>query len=292
MIEIRPLRTPAECRAAFELQKETWGHGFSETVPPALLWATQRVGGIAAGAFDADGRLVGFVFGLTGLERGRPVHWSDMLAVRPELRDRGLGTRLKAYQRDELLRLGIGVVYWTFDPLESKNAYVNFARLGITAREYHRDLYGETDSPLHRGIGTDRLVALWAIDGERVRGRLAGDAPAPGAAEVAAVPYALGPRAGPAGPAGPAGAAGPEPGEPGEPDLSLEADRVRIAIPADIQALKAAAPALAAEWRRRTRAAFEAYFGRGYEAVELVREGETSSYVLALVRADRPALDR
>ncbi|HEX7119908.1 MAG TPA: hypothetical protein VF212_14040 [Longimicrobiales bacterium] len=274
-IEIRPIRTIAETRLCVALQRETWGETFSELVPPAILWAAQRIGGVTAGAFDADGRLAGFVFGMTGVEDGRLVHWSDMLAVRAELRDRGIGARLKRYQRDALLRLGVEVVYWTFDPLESKNAYLNFARLGIIAREYHRDLYGTTDSPVHRGIGTDRLVAVWEIDGERVRRRLRGEPP-PSADDVADAPLANPTRPGLAGL------------ECDEPDLSLDADRIRVAVPADIQGLKARAPELAADWRRKTRAAFEAYLGRGYVAVEVVREGDWSDYVL--VRDGRPAL--
>jgi len=40
------------------------------------------------------------VFGMTGVERGRLVHWSHMLAVRPEWRDRGLGRRARRRARD------------------------------------------------------------------------------------------------------------------------------------------------------------------------------------------------
>src|SRR5690606_17140421 len=140
--EIRPVRTIEEAQRCVALQKEVWGPSFTEIVPPAILWAAQKLGGVTAAAYDAEGTLAGFVFGITGFEDGRLVHWSDMLAVRPDLRDRGLGARLKRYQRDALLPLGVQTVYWTFDPLESKNAYLNFGRLGIIAREYHRDFYG------------------------------------------------------------------------------------------------------------------------------------------------------
>ncbi len=275
--EIRRIHTIDEFKACVALQKEVWGTDFSEVVPAAILWAAQEVGGITAGAFDAEGHLAGLVFGLTGVQDGRLVHWSDLLAVRPGLRDRGLGVRLKRFQRDELLRLGVGVVCWTFDPLEAKNAYINFARLGVVAQEYHPDLYGRTDSPLHHGIGTDRLIAMWEIDGARVRRRLDGDEPPPTADDVAGVPIVNEPRSGPHGL------------ECLEPDLGLDAECVRITIPADIQALKARSPERAAEWRARTRAAFLAYFGRGYRAVDVVRQGEWSSYVLE--RGERSPLD-
>ncbi|MDQ3998314.1 MAG: hypothetical protein M3303_15000, partial [Gemmatimonadota bacterium] len=99
-VDIRPLRTTQELLACVELQRATWGDAFSDLVPASILKVSQRVGGVAAGAFDAEGGLLGFVFGLTGIERGRVVHWSDMLAVREDARDLGLGRMLKEYQRD------------------------------------------------------------------------------------------------------------------------------------------------------------------------------------------------
>ena len=93
-IEVRPLRTHDEFARCVEMQNDVWGAEFSERVPAALLKVTQRIGGIAAGAFDGDD-LLGFVFGMTGLENDRLVHWSDMLAVREDMRDHGIGRRLK-----------------------------------------------------------------------------------------------------------------------------------------------------------------------------------------------------
>ena len=93
-----------------------------------------------------------------------------------EVRLTGIGERLKRYQRDVLLTRGVERVYWTFDPLDAKNAYVNFVRLGIVAREYRIDMYGKTASPLHEGIGTDRLIAVWPIASKRVEQRLVAEA--------------------------------------------------------------------------------------------------------------------
>ena len=185
-MEIRPLRSRAEFAAAVALQRETWGANFSEVVPPAILWAVQHVGGIAAGAFDKRNVLLGMVFGVSGVRDGELAHWSDMLAVRPDMRGSGLGIALKRYQRDVLLGLGIRRVFWTFDPLESRNAYINFSKLGVVAREYIREAYGESDSVLHQGIGTDRLIAEWQLDSARVQAALDGAPPDAdgGAAEI------------------------------------------------------------------------------------------------------------
>lgn len=265
---IRSLSTLEEYSECVQLQEQTWGRGFSERVPVAILKVSQRLGGVVAGAYDADDRLVGFVFGMTGWEDGRAVHWSDMLAVRPELRGTGLGRRLKEFQRECMLAQGVDVIYWTFDPLESRNAYLNISRLGVVVREYARDMYGDTDSPLHKGIGTDRFIARWEIATERVVRRLAGPGPRftellDGTERALAVEDA-----------------DAEMVRPAEPVLGLDARRIAVAVPRDIQGVKAKATDLAVAWRKATRSVFTHYLGRGYEVRELVREGPYSSYTL------------
>jgi chorismate synthase len=267
--EIRPLRGMDELRACVAVQEETWGIGFSERVPPAILKVAQILGGMAAGAFASDGTLVGFVFGMTGPKDGELVHWSDLLAVRRKIRDAGLGTRLKAYQRDVMLERGIEKVHWTFDPLQARNAFLNFSKLGALVREYVPDMYGETGSPLHRGVGTDRLVALWLLSSERVERRLANEERGPGPEELSGAPAAL---------------AETSPAHrlpsPAVPVLDLDAERVRVAIPADISAMMSTSMETAVAWRHATRAAFTHYLDRGYEVRELMRGTRTGEYLL------------
>ena len=160
-IEIRPLATPGERDACVELQRSTWGDDFSDVIPASILKVSQRIGGVALGAFGGDGALLGFVFGLTGVERGKVVHWSDMLAVAPRARNLGLGRRLKEEQRQFVRQLGADVIYWTYDPLIARNAHLNFNRLGVRLAEYVMDMYGITDSVLHGGIATDRIIVAW-----------------------------------------------------------------------------------------------------------------------------------
>src|SRR5690348_914527 len=96
---IRTLASEDDLRACVALQKLTWGADYDEFVPPSILTVTQKIGGVAAGAFDEDGTMLGFVFGLPGVRGGQIIHWSDMLAVREDARDRGVGQRLKEFQR-------------------------------------------------------------------------------------------------------------------------------------------------------------------------------------------------
>jgi len=270
---IRPLRTIEELHACVALQEETWGHGFSERVPPAILKVAQILGGVSSGAWDDRGTLVGFVFGMTGVRDGEVVHWSDMLAVRRGLRDSGLGGELKAYQRRVLLERGVNTMYWTFDPLQSRNAYLNFSKLGIVVREYARDMYGETDSPLHRGIGTDRFIALWQMDSERVTRRIEQGERGPVAEAHADDAAALAEAD-----------EGSELPRPGPPRTGLDAPRVRIAIPADISEVMATSMDLAVAWREATRATITHYLDRGYEVRELLRGARTSDYLLTRER--------
>jgi predicted GNAT superfamily acetyltransferase len=292
---IRPFVTAEEYRACVGLQEETWGVGFSERVSPAILKVSQILGGVASGAYDAAGRLVGFVFGMTGVRDGEVVHWSDMLAVRPEARDSGLGRRLKEYQREEVMARGVRKMFWTFDPLQSRNAHLNIAKLGAVVREYRENMYGDTDSPLHRGIGTDRCVALWLLGSERVRARLAHDGPAAdrtdvtvrlregrvgrgpfGAGKTASggalllqdTPIALGAETG-----------GVHP-RPSAPVLSLTAPAVAVSVPAEIGALMKDDLSLAVAWREATRAVFLHYLSAGWEVREFVRGDPTSTYLV------------
>ena len=97
-----------------------------------------------------------------------------MTAVLEGFRDRGVGRQLKLFQRQDALRRGIELIEWTFDPLEMRNAHFNLMRLGAVARRYIPDYYGVTESPLHGGLPTDRLVAEWWVASERVRGMAVG----------------------------------------------------------------------------------------------------------------------
>ncbi len=164
-LEIRLVETLDEYQACVDLQELTWGPGFHETVPPAILMIANKMAGVTAGAFTRDGRLMGFVFGVSGLRHGTLSHWSDMLAVHPDARGANVGERLKLFQREVCRSYGIPLMYWTFDPLVARNAHLNLMRLGARASEYAVDLYGaNTGSPLHGALPTDRWIASWDLE--------------------------------------------------------------------------------------------------------------------------------
>jgi chorismate synthase len=270
-ITIRHCASTADYVAVYELQAETWGREAGVLVSTPILKVSQRVGGVTAGAFAADGALLGFVFGLTGPQRGRLVHWSDMLAVRPEARDLGIGRRLKVFQRDACREMGVEAIQWTYDPLVARNAHLNLMRLGAWPVEYVPDMYADSDSPLHVGFGTDRFVVEWpAHDACTIRGdALAVDA-------ESAIPLSDGTAL-------------------AVSLLASEPALVSVPIPRDIHAVAAADSSSARRWRETTRAAFESALSAGYRACGVTTNDAGSAYLFArpdlaatLFSLDRP----
>ncbi len=256
-IVIRELATHAERASAVRLQEETWGAGFTERVPAAMLLVGQKLSGVSAGAFAPDGTLLGFVFGITGPRNGKIVHWSDMLAVRAEAQGRHVGQALKQYQRVRCQAIGVEIMYWTFDPFVARNANLNLCRLGARVDEFVQDMYGaSTNSPTH-ALGTDRFVAAWPVSTEPVP--LASDPEL-----LRGVPIAGGPA-----------------NDAPSPDAPLPDDRaVAVRIPADFQALHQRDLELARMWRMSARRAFLHYFPLGYRVSAFVADGERDATYL------------
>jgi predicted GNAT superfamily acetyltransferase len=193
-IVVRHCTTLVEFEQCVELQRATWQE--SIIVPSAMFVVAEETGGQVIGAF-AGKEMAGFlmaVVGTHGKARGNDVFLhSHMTAVLPAWQNRGVGRRLKLAQRDDALRRGIRLVEWTFDPLELRNGHFNFRRLGAIARRVIPNCYGITESPLHAGMPTDRLVAEWHLDSARVESILGEKPPkSPANAVRIAVPAAIG----------------------------------------------------------------------------------------------------
>ena len=244
----------AEYDECVRIERETWGGQFTEAVPSTILRISQEVGGVTAAAFGPDGSMLGFVFGITGVRDGELSHWSDMLAVRADARDMGLGKRLKAYQRDLLLQIGVKTMYWTYDPLVARNAHLNLEQLGARVVEYRTNFYGEdTGSVMHAALGTDRFIVRWRLD--------AAPEPPLESGDWRSTPLINGTV----------------------PDPLPDFTRVRIAIPDDIFAVLDTDRAAANRWRATTRQLFTDYLGRGYGVAGFRRSAgaDPGTYLLA-----------
>ncbi len=171
-LTIRKCESLEEMQAAFALQKEVWNFNDGELVPVRIFVLANKIGGHVIGAFDRN-EMVSFALALPGLRNGHSYLHSQMLAVRQQYRNAGLGRRMKQYQREDALARGFELMEWTFDPLEIKNSYLNIEILGAIARRYSVNQYGITSSPLQGGLPSDRLVAEWWMKSRRVEKVLA-----------------------------------------------------------------------------------------------------------------------
>jgi predicted GNAT superfamily acetyltransferase len=278
---IRALETASDMRAVEDLQRRVWPGDDTEVVPAHMLLAIAHGGGVALGAWDQD-QLIGFVLGFVGTDNASPdrpamarlKHCSHMLGVDPAFRDRSIGFRLKVAQRRAVLAQGIRLITWTYDPLHSRNAYLNIRRLGAVCRTYLREEYGEMRDGLNAGLASDRFLAEWWITSHRVEARLAQQRPPLDLAHFLEAgaqklnPAALGPDDLP---------------RPAEQPEAPSGTLALVEIPPDFAALKAADLTLAVAWRDHTRSVFEQAFGAGYlvtDFVHLLGERAPRSYYL------------
>jgi predicted GNAT superfamily acetyltransferase len=283
---IRPLETIADFRACEEIQRQTWGPGDAEVVPLNMLLAVARNGGIALGAF-AGAEMIGFVFGFLGTSKRfgpeapaavRLKHHSHMLAVLPGWRNEGVGNALKLAQREAARSQGLRLMTWTYDPLESRNALLNIAKLDAVCNTYLRDYYGEMRDELNVGLPSDRFQVDWYIASKRVATRLSGRRERlkrehyTSAGAVLLNPATFDAQALP---------------HPPESVAELTTDLALVEIPADFQLLKRAERSLALAWRLQTRQIFENAFARGYMITDFLFEPSPPRglYVLILTES-------
>jgi len=252
MIVIRKIESFSELRAVEELQSEIWGTPDLDVVPLTHLVATIAAGGVLLGAFDDDA-LVGFVYGFVGKETGQVTHHSHMLAVKPEYRNLNLGYKLKLAQREAVLAQGINVITWTFDPLQSLNAYFNFKKLGVVADRYLVNFYGEEAASFLHQSGTDRLWVKWFIDSDRVVQRI-------NKRPQESKPPAIKPLI----------EVAPD-NTPIERSNDFSSAQLLIEIPGDINTLQQKTPPACLAWRETTRRAFRKAIEAGYRVVDFYR---------------------
>jgi predicted GNAT superfamily acetyltransferase len=276
---IHVLETPEEMTAVEGLQRQVWPGSETDIVPAHLLVTAVHNGGLVLGAF-ADEQLIGFVFGFPGLEftadGPRPKHCSHMAGVHPDYRDKGVGFALKRAQWQMVRHQELDHITWTYDPLLSRNAYLNIARLGAVCSTYRRSEYGEMRDGLNAGLPSDRFQVDWWLNTHRVERRL-GKRPRPTLkmshlTRVGIHPlYSL-------------LASTDHLPRPPEHVPALEDQLIAAEVPSEFMELKSKDFALARDWRFFTREFFETAFEKGFIVTDFVYDathGHTRSlYVL------------
>jgi predicted GNAT superfamily acetyltransferase len=174
-VEIRECVSPEDFKQCIELERAVWNDDDIDIMPSRLYMIAKACNAPTIGAFDAEGRLVGFVHTMIGMIDKRAVYHSHMAAVADRLRDKDIGYRMKLAQRDHALKADIPLIIWTFDPLISRNAHFNLNKLGAIVRRYEVNYYGEGVSTMFDpNVPSDRIFAEWWVGSEHVKSALEG----------------------------------------------------------------------------------------------------------------------
>lgn len=168
---------------------------------------------------------------------------------------RGVGFALKQAQRAWALERGATSMMWTFDPLVSRNARFNLAKLGAVAAEYEVNFYGLLNDGIDGQGETDRLAARWPLAVRR------------------AVAAADGDQADVAGPDLARCDVDSRPAPDGGPLLARDSGGWWCRVPAEIVALRRSDRPLADRWRLAVREALLAAFSDGHAATGFSRDG-------------------
>jgi predicted GNAT superfamily acetyltransferase len=270
---IRFLKSPEEMGAVEAIQRLVWPGSETDVIPAHILLAVVHNGGLLLGAFVNE-EIVGAVFGFPGFyetpDGPRLKHHSHILAVHPDWRSRGVGFALKRAQWQMVRHQGIDRITWTYDPLLSRNAHLNIARLGTVCNTYIRSEYGEMRDGLNAGLPSDRFQVDWWVLTKRVERRLSRRA----RLDLTLAHYRT------------ADALILEAHQnlnlarPPEQIPSLTGALLLVEIPDDFLALKDVDMTLARDWRFYGREIFETSFAAGYLVTDFVHETGHSFYVL------------
>jgi predicted GNAT superfamily acetyltransferase len=227
-VQLRTLEVPAELAAVRGLYEGIWQHdGTNPPVAVELLRAMVKAGNYVAGAYVGD-LMVGACVGFFSPPARVSLH-SHIAGVADGMRGRSIGFALKTHQRAWALGQGVREICWTFDPLVRRNAYFNFGKLAAAASEYLPNFYGPMGDSINGTDDSDRLLVSWQLAAPEVVAACAGRPaePDPAGAVVGLAADAAG---------------APVVGR-------LDAARIRVAVPADIEQLRQSDPAAARAWR-------------------------------------------
>jgi len=256
MIECRELTSMSDLQDIQHIEYAVWD---MQPIPTHQTLTAVKNGGIMLGLYDKD-QLIGFSYGFAGFRDGKSYLCSHMLGIDPEYRSQGLGEKLKLKQREVALRKGYKEIHWTFDPLETRNGYLNLSKLNGICHTYMENCYGEMEDKINKGLPSDRFEVHWHIDSPYVE-----EKQQPSIEHAVALnTYKLNIS-----------------GYPVFQDLKIEAltaDVYALLVPKDFQVLKANDNALALDWRYQTRMQFQRLFQAGYTAVRIQSEEIMSTY--------------
>ena len=264
-LTIRQLDEVEQIENAVALFRAIWGPEERDIVGVATMRALSHSGNYVFGAY-LGAELVGAITGFVGWHEGALQLHSHVLGVSPEAQGANVGFTLKEHQRGWALVKGIKKVTWTYDPLVSRNAYFNLAKLGASVTTYYPSFYGLMNDEINGHDESDRVLIEWDLESPRaidastgISVALDADGLRDAGAEIA---LAVGDDETPT-------------------QTPVSSDSVLVAIPRDIVQVRHKDPALAHEWRLALRDVLGSALHDGYVTVGMTRAGY---YVLERTR--------
>lgn len=262
-IRIRKLNRHSDFEKLVDIQRAVWKHEDEDLIPTHQFRISSKMGGILLGAYVGE-ELVGFVFSFPAVFEKKLCQHSHLLAVMPRYQGSGVGKTLKWAQRERALKLGYDLITWTMDPLQAKNANLNFHTLGAMTKTYLPHFYGATPAlTLAPNIPTDRILIEWPIRKKKVETRRRGKYDE---YDEAMLQKALEKKP------------GDQDSLPDSPRLSLKEKLILVEVPRQIKVM-GIKPHFVSAWQTSLRKVLSRYFGRGY-AVSDFLFGERCFYVL------------
>lgn len=254
-IQLKKLTEKSELQAMERLEAAVWSE--ASMIPLHMTLTIGKFGGLFLGAFDKD-EMIGFLYSFPGFTDGQFHLCSHMLGFLPAYRKAGLGVKMKWLQREEALRMGYTKITWTYDPLETVNAYLNIAKLGGIVRRYLPNCYGEMQDEMNKGLPTDRFLVEWFIDSKRVKAYQNGSAERRAFTDSipSVLSYTLTADGVPV---------------PDQSSYDRKEELLALSVPAFFQEVKRTDMGIAAAWRSATRELFQHYFVQGYVVTDVIR---------------------
>jgi len=254
---IRELKTLEEMEQVQALEKQVWG---IEPIPTHQTLTAVKNGGIMVGAYEGE-KLVGFSYGFPAFTNGKSYLCSHMLGIDETYRSQRIGEQLKHAQREIAIEKGYDVMHWTYDPLETRNGYLNLTKLNGICDTYIENCYGEMQDGFNKGLPSDRFEVHWHLNSEYVEKQIQPsiDNPQPLGEMIV--------------------------GEDGFPTLKVDTlenlteEVYSLPVPWDFQQLKEKSQHYAMHWRMETRKVFQAMFAAGYVAVRIQKNEQWNDYI-------------
>ncbi|MBM7633184.1 GNAT family N-acetyltransferase [Geomicrobium sediminis] len=159
MITIRELTTMEELEEMMDVEEAVWQ---MEPLQVHQTFTVLKNGGIILGAYD-DEKMIGFLYSFPGFVEGDVYLCSHMLGFLPDYRKRGIGVLMKQRQAELAKERDYQKITWTFDPLETPNAYLNIQKLRAIGAHYKVNHYGEMADEFNTGLPTDRMIIEWDL---------------------------------------------------------------------------------------------------------------------------------